>query len=214
MNKDISNLRTDYTKARLSVEHTAPDPLSQFRKWFEEAQKAQVPEPNAMTLSTATAQGRPAARIVLIKDVTEEGFVFFTNYESRKSHEIEENPFGALTFFWQPLERQVRIEGRLQKVDSSVSDEYFASRPRGSQLGAWASPQSQEIQNRGMLEINEKNFEERFAGQEIPRPKHWGGYILLPDYMEFWQGRSSRLHDRIVYELQGNSSWHRKRIAP
>lgn len=214
MDKEIANIRTNYTKASLSVNQTATDPISQFRQWFSEAQKAEVPEPNAMTLSTVSAEGRPAGRIVLIKDINDEGFVFFTNYESRKGQEIEKNPFGALTFFWQPLERQVRLEGRLEKVAPAVSDTYFASRPRESQLGAWASPQSQEIQHRGMLEINEKNFEERFAGQEIPRPGHWGGYILLPDYAEFWQGRSSRLHDRIVYELQPNKTWQRKRLAP
>lgn len=214
MNKDISNIRTEYTKAILAFEHTAADPIRQFETWFEEAQKSEVPEPNAMTLSTASPDGRPSARIVLIKEVNDKGFVFFTNYESRKGQDIEANPFGALTFFWQPLERQVRIEGRLEKVNPAVSDAYFASRPRASQLGAWASPQSQEIQSRGILEIKEKNYEEKFAGQEIPRPEHWGGYILLPDYAEFWQGRSSRLHDRIVYELQQNNTWNRKRIAP
>lgn len=214
MTKDISSIRTDYIKASLDVKETAPEPIGQFRKWFEEAQKAEVPELNAMTLSTVTPEGRPAARIVLIKEITDKGFVFFTNYESRKGHEMEKTPFAALTFFWQPLERQVRIEGRIEKADQALSDRYFASRPRGSQLSAWASPQSQEIPNRGMLEIEEKNYEEKFAGKEVPRPEHWGGYILTPDYAEFWQGRRSRLHDRIVYRPLSENTWERKRLAP
>lgn len=213
MDKEIANLRNEYAKAALDIHETAESPIQQFRNWFQEALQAQVPEPSAMIVSTSTPDGKPSARVILLKDVTEQGFVFFTNYNSRKGHEIEKNPCAAFTFFWPELERQVRIEGKLEKIDAQSSDDYFNSRPRGSKIGAWASPQSEEIPDRGMLEIKEKNLQESFEGKEIPRPEHWGGYELIPDHLEFWQGRQSRLHDRIVYE-KTNNRWTKKRIAP
>ncbi len=213
MDKEIANLRNEYSKAALDIHETTDNPVEQFRNWFDEARKALIPEPSAMTVSTASPEGRPSARVLLLKDITEQGFVFFTNYNSRKGKEIENNPFASLTFFWPELERQVRIEGKLEKVAPEVSDNYFNSRPRGSRIGAWASPQSEEIPDRDTLEIREKELKEKFEGQEIPRPEHWGGYELIPDRLEFWQGRESRLHDRIVYRKTG-SGWSRKRIAP
>lgn len=213
MNRSLADIRTDYTKATLSPEEAEEKPIDQFRLWFGEAQKAKAQEVNAMNLSTVSADGRPSSRIVLLKDISEEGFVFFTNYKSRKAQQIESNPYVALTFFWPELERQVRIEGRLHKVSAEMSDEYFSSRPRASQLGAWASPQSQEIPGREVLESREKELEEQFAGQPIQRPPHWGGYELIPDQLEFWQGRPSRLHDRLLYKKE-QKDWTRKRLAP
>ena len=213
MDEQIANLRNEYTKSILSVAETADNPTEQFRKWFEEARKGQATEPSAMVLSTASPEGRPSARVVLLKDITETGFVFFTNYKSRKGKEIEANPYASLTFFWPELERQVRIEGKLQKVDQQISDSYFSSRPRNSQIGAWASPQSEQIPNRGILETRERDYIERFDGKDIPRPEHWGGYELIPDQLEFWQGRKSRLHDRILY-VKEPGGWTRKRLAP
>lgn len=213
MDEQIANLRNEYTKSILSVAETADNPTEQFRKWFEEARKGQATEPSAMVLSTASPEGRPSARVVLLKDITETGFVFFTNYKSRKGKEIEANPYASLTFFWPELERQVRIEGKLQKVDQQISDSYFSSRPRNSQIGAWASPQSEQIPNRGILETRERDYIERFNEKDIPRPEHWGGYELIPDQLEFWQGRKSRLHDRILY-VKEPGGWTRKRLAP
>ncbi|WP_224998921.1 pyridoxamine 5'-phosphate oxidase [Cesiribacter sp. SM1] len=214
MSTNYADLRKDYTQASLDVSDTLPNPVEQFQKWFKEAQDAQVLEPNAMTLSTVSAEGRPVARIVLVKDVDEQGFTFFTNYESRKGKDLEKHPYAALTFYWPELERQVRIEGAVEKVDKAVSEQYFSSRPRGSQIGAWASPQSQEIPNRGILETRQRDFVERFDGGDVPLPGHWGGYAVKPDHIEFWQGRASRLHDRIVYQKQASGSWERKRLAP
>ncbi|AHM58570.1 pyridoxamine-phosphate oxidase [Flammeovirgaceae bacterium 311] len=214
MSTNYADLRKDYTQASLDVSDTLSDPIQQFQKWFKEAQEAQVLEPNAMTLSTVTAEGRPDARIVLVKDVDEEGFTFFTNYESRKGKELENHPYAALTFYWPELERQVRIEGSVEKVDQATSKKYFNSRPRRSQIGAWASPQSQEIPNRGILETRERDFIERFDDGEVPLPDHWGGYAVKPERIEFWQGRASRLHDRIVYQQQTGGGWERKRLAP
>jgi pyridoxamine 5'-phosphate oxidase len=213
MNKSLADIRTDYSKARLNIEETAEDPIEQFQQWFREAQEAKVHEVNAMNLSTASADGRPSSRIVLLKEITEKGFAFYTNYESSKGRQIAENPFAAITFFWPELERQVRLEGRVEKISAELSDEYFSSRPRASQLGAWASPQSREIPDRKILEEREKSYKEKFGQGPIPRPPHWGGYELIPDHVEFWQGRPSRLHDRLVYE-KDVSGWVRKRLAP
>ena len=214
MSTNYADLRKDYIKASLDVSDTLPDPIEQFKKWFKEAQEAQVMEPNAMTLSTVTAEGRPDARIVLIKEVNNSlGFTFYTNYQSRKGKELEKHPYAALTFYWPELERQIRIEGSVEKVDPGLSEKYFHSRPRGSQIGAWTSPQSQEIPNRGILETRQRDYEERFEGKEVPLPQNWGGYAVKPNRIEFWQGRASRLHDRIVYE-KGPGGWERKRLAP
>jgi pyridoxamine 5'-phosphate oxidase len=214
MSTNYADLRKEYIRESLDVQDTLDSPIAQFQKWFTEARQAEVLEPNAMTLSTVTPQGRPDARIVLVKDVDEEGFSFYTNYESRKGQDLEQHPFAALTFFWPELERQVRIEGDVEKVATGSSDAYFSSRPRGSQIGAWTSPQSREISNRGVLEIRQRDFEERFEGQDVPRPEHWGGYVVKPSRIEFWQGRASRLHDRIVYEKNQAGQWERRRLAP
>ncbi|MBB6610229.1 pyridoxamine 5'-phosphate oxidase [Pontibacter sp. Tf4] len=210
----IAAIRKNYALQSLSESSVAPEPVAQFNAWMEEALASEVDEPTAMVLSTVNGSGRPSARVVLLKAVTAEGFVFFTNYESRKGHDLQENPFAALTFFWPELERQVRVEGTVQKVDAAISDEYFHSRPVGSQIGAWASPQSRPISSREELEKADNAYTEQFADLEvIPRPAHWGGFIVAPETIEFWQGRPNRLHDRIVYEKQG-ATWHLKRLAP
>ncbi len=209
----ISDLRKDYTLAGLDKADISPNPIEQFRVWFEAALAAGVPEPNAMHVSTVTADGRPNGRIVLIKDVSEAGFVFYTNYESRKGNELTEHPFAALTFFYPELERQIRIEGRVEKVSADESDAYFNSRPRGSQIGAWVSNQSRIIENRDVLENRQRELEGQFNGGPIPRPAHWGGLRVVPDALEFWQGRPSRLHDRIRYQKQGND-WLIERLSP
>ena len=210
----IAAIRNNYAKQSLTEASVAKDPISQFKVWMEETIAAEATEPTAMVLSTVNEAGRPSARVVLLKDVTTEGFVFYTNYLSRKGRELLENPYAALTFFWPELERQVRVEGSIKKVDPAISDAYFNSRPLGSQIGAWASPQSQPISSREELEIADASFTEKFKDQPlIPRPEHWGGFILTPTLVEFWQGRPSRLHDRIVYELDGHT-WNLKRLAP
>jgi pyridoxamine 5'-phosphate oxidase len=211
---NYADIREEYKKGSLEVSDTLANPIEQFQKWFKEAQQAEVMEVNAMCLSTVDAEGRPDARIVLLKDVTDRGFTFYTNYESHKGHELERTPFAALTFFWPELQRQIRIRGAVEKVSEATSEEYFQSRPRGSQIGAWTSPQSQEISGRGTLEVREKEFEERFKGKEIPKPDHWGGYRVSPEAIEFWQGRPSRLHDRIFYKVQSSGDWKRSRLAP
>ncbi|WP_412023137.1 pyridoxamine 5'-phosphate oxidase [Burkholderia cepacia] len=211
----LADLRINYSRASLDEADAAPDPFAQFDRWFKEALAAKLPEPNTMTLATVGDDGRPSARIVLIKGVDERGFVFFTNYESRKGRDLAAHPQAALLFYWIELERQVRIEGRIEKTSAEESDRYFASRPLGSRIGAWASEQSAVIDSRATLEAREKAVSERY-GDAPPRPPHWGGYRLVPDAIEFWQGRPSRLHDRLLYTRDANASpgWTISRLSP
>ncbi len=213
--KDIANLREDYRQATLEIDEVARNPIQQFELWFQMAVNAQLKEPNAMVLATANAQGRPSARVVLLKGFNESGFVFYTNYESRKAEEMQENPYTALVFNWLELEKQVRIEGKVEKVSEAVATDYFQSRPKGSQIGAWASPQSRVIPNRAVLEQKTAELEKIYHNSEVlPRPEHWGGYLVRPNMIEFWQGRSSRLHDRIRYTLHIDNTWKIERLAP
>lgn len=209
----LSEIRKDYTAKSLDISDVTQDPLSQFRIWIDEALDSEVPEVNAMCLSTIGLDGFPNARIVLLKEL-DHGFVFFTSYESKKGKEIAANPRAALTFFWPELERQVRITGDLKTVSAGESDTYFLSRPKGSQIGAWASPQSQEITDRLVLETRQAAMEKRFSQEQMTRPPHWGGYRLEPLRIEFWQGRASRLHDRICYQKDANNQWQISRLAP
>lgn len=213
MEENLSQLRKEYQKAELDELHTAANPMEQFAAWFSAALKSELPEPHAMTLSTVAADGRISSRVVLLRHYSDAGFQFFTNYESRKGKEAELSKSAALNFFWPELERQIRIEGKIKRASAEESDAYFATRPRGSQLGAWASPQSEEIPSRHFLENALGEVENRFKNGTIPRPPHWGGYNVIPDYIEFWQGRESRLHDRICYSLEDNI-WRRFRKAP
>jgi len=215
MNQEqLENLREEYKTASLSEADSKDDPIKQFELWFNEAIEAKVAESNAMTLSTATTDGRPSARIVLLKGIHENGFVFYTNYLSRKGKEITKNPLGSLTFFWPAMERQIRVEGTIEKASKELSDRYFQSRPKDSQIGALASPQSQEIADRETLEKKWSELEAEYAGKTIPKPSFWGGYILRPRLIEFWQGRPSRLHDRILYKKIDNKNWKKVRLAP
>lgn len=210
----LADLRREYHRATLTEGDVDPDPLRQFERWLGEAIRAEIPEPTAMTLATVAQDGRPAARIVLLKGVTDDGLVFYSNYDSRKGRELDVHPAAALLFHWVELERQVRIEGTVQRVASAQSDAYFASRPRLSRLGAWASPQSQVIADRAWLEREFAEARERYAAVDsIPRPPQWGGYRLAPVSVEFWQGRSSRLHDRIRYRRDA-TAWRIERLAP
>ena len=210
---DLAALRRDYTRADLTEQEADADPIRFFQRWFEEALKAGVREPNAMTLATVGADGQPAARIVLLKGADERGFVFYTNYESRKGRELAAHPRAALVFWWQELERQVRVEGAVEKVTSEESDAYFASRPRPSRLGAWASDQSRPLPDRETLEQELAEVSERYPEGDVPRPTHWGGYRVVPTLVEFWQGRASRLHDRIEY-ARTPEGWATQRLAP
>lgn len=211
---DLASIRKEYSKAALDAKSVLQDPIGQFTKWFDEAIASNVPEPNAMNLATINENGRPASRIVLLKGVEDHKFVFYTNYQSRKGKELDGNPACALTFFWPELERQVRIEGVASRIDDKRSEKYFQSRPRGSQVGAWASPQSTLISDRSILEERAKKIEEKFKGQDIlPKPNQWGGYGIDPLMIEFWQGRPSRLHDRILY-TKDDGVWKINRLAP
>ncbi|HTE25435.1 pyridoxamine 5'-phosphate oxidase [Flavitalea sp.] len=209
----IADIRKDYKLQSLNEEDTG-SPFELFEKWWKEALAAQIEEVNAMTLATASADAVPSARIVLLKGYDQKGFVFFTNYNSFKGQQLEENPRASLVFFWKELERQVRITGVVAKISDEESDQYYFSRPEGSRLGAWASPQSQVIENRQWLENNEKQFRDKFAGQPVPRPPHWGGYRVKPVSFEFWQGRASRLHDRLQFGLLSDGVWQLERLAP
>ncbi len=210
----ISRLRREYTRTGLDESGASSDPIEQFRGWFDDALAADLHEPNAMTLATAMPEGRPSARIVLIKGFDEQGFIFYTNYGGRKARELEANPHCALIFYWGELERQVRVEGRARRISDEESDAYFASRPRGSQLGAWVSEQSRSIESRGALDRRLRELEREYEGREIPRPPFWGGYRVEPEVIEFWQGRENRLHDRVQYRRSEDGGWERERLQP
>ncbi|MFN2587711.1 MAG: pyridoxamine 5'-phosphate oxidase [Actinomycetota bacterium] len=213
LNESIARLRRDHGVAPLEPDDLDPDPIVQFGRWMEEALTEGLLLPNTMTLATAAREGRPSARMLLLKGFDHRGFVFYTSYESRKSRELLDNPYAALVFHWQRLERQVRIEGRAEKVAEEESDEYFATRPLESRLGAWASRQSAPLGSREELERRLEELERQHAGIEVPRPPHWGGWLVRPDAIELWQGRPNRLHDRFLYERSG-AGWTRVRLSP
>jgi pyridoxamine 5'-phosphate oxidase len=211
--KDLAHIRREYSREELSEDHVDPDPFVQFRHWMDEAIAAELPEPTAMCLSTADNKGRPSSRMVLLKGFDHEGFVFFTNYNSHKGRELDQNPHAALNFFWPELERQIRIAGSVEKVSDEESDEYFKSRPFTSRVGAWASDQSEILESKMALAARAAKLAVKYATGNVPRPPHWGGYRLRPDNIEFWQGRPSRLHDRILYTLSGHA-WMISRLSP
>jgi pyridoxamine 5'-phosphate oxidase len=210
---NVAALRRDYTQAGLLETDVDPHPMKQFERWFQQAIAANLLEPNAMTLATVTPEGKPTARIVLLKGFDEGGFVFYTNYDSQKGQELRQSPYAALLFLWGDLERQVRIEGCVERVDSQAAEEYFHSRPVGSQLGAWASPQSSVIPHRDVLERRMEELTQEYHDREIPKPPYWGGFRVIPTEIEFWQGRPSRLHDRLRYQLI-DGKWQIDRLAP
>lgn len=211
---DLAAMRMEYLLRGLLESEAGDDPIALFQTWLAAALRSGMLEPNAMTLATVDAEGRPAARMVLLKGADARGFTFFTNYQSRKGRELSANPHAALCFWWDAMERQVRIEGRVERVSAAESDEYFASRPRGSQLGAHASEQSAELPDRGLLTAQLAELERRFAQSPIPRPEHWGGFRVVPDAIEFWQGRASRLHDRLRFTKNADGGWRRVRLSP
>ncbi|MGH7999774.1 MAG: pyridoxamine 5'-phosphate oxidase [Brasilonema sp.] len=214
MDQTIANLRKDYTLQGLRQKDVNFNPFIQFRQWFDQALAAQLPEPNAMTLATATAEGQPSARMVLLKGFDQRGFVFYTNYNSHKGQELAENPQASLVFWWAELERQVRISGRVEKVSENESDEYFYSRPLNSRLGAWASHQSEVIESREVMEQRMQELQIQYQNQDIKRPRHWGGLRVIPIEIEFWQGRSNRLHDRLLYTRLDSNNWKIVRLSP
>lgn len=213
MNKSIADIRTDYLMASFSEQDAAIEPFSQFSRWWNDAINSKIEDVNAMTLATVSAKGIPSARIVLLKDYNEKGFVFFTNYQSDKGKEIAQNPHVCLVFFWKELQRQVRIEGIAEKISEVESDEYFNSRPLESKIGAWASHQSSVIPYRQIIDENVKRYTEVFKDEDVPRPDYWGGFCVKPNLVEYWQGRQSRLHDRIQYTLD-NGIWKLERLSP
>ena len=210
----IADIRKDYMLQSLLETNAQKDAIEQFSAWWQDAINSKIDEVNAATLCTATIDGKPAGRIVLLKGFDSEGFVFFTNYNSNKGKELEANPQACLVFFWKELERQIRIDGTIQKISDAENDEYYFSRPVGSQVGAWASPQSSVIENREVIEKNVEKYQNEFAEKPISRPSHWGGYRITAKCLEFWQGRPSRLHDRLRYTLQENGVWKIERLAP
>jgi pyridoxamine 5'-phosphate oxidase len=211
--KKLFDFREEYKTGELNESGMKANPIEQFQLWLQAAIDSKIPEPNAMTIATCTANGKPSARVVLLKEINKSGFVFFTNYLSRKGRELLENPFAALVFDWHSIERQVRVEGRVEKLSTLDSDVYFNERPREAQIGAWSSPQSKILNNREELEQRQVSFEEKFNNRKIFRPSNWGGFILLPATIEFWQGRPGRLHDRLVY-LRTEEGWTLHRLAP
>jgi pyridoxamine 5'-phosphate oxidase len=214
MYKNIADIRRDYSHKSLSEKDVDPNAIKQFEKWWVEAVNSKIDEVNAMTLATASIDALPSARIVLLKEFNENGFVFFSNYESYKAQQLAENPKACLVFFWKELERQIRITGLIEKISGKQSDEYFQSRPESSRIGAWASPQSRVIEDRSWLDEKFNELVNKMEGTAIPRPPYWGGYIVKPVVIEFWQGRPSRLHDRIQYTLEENGEWKIERLAP
>lgn len=212
--QSLQDIRQEYKYSRLDEADLSASPFELFSRWFEQVLHSELAEPTAMTLATASPGGQPSARIVLLKGFSPEGFSFYTNYESRKGRELEENPRAALLFYWKELERQVRLEGSVHREEAAASDAYYLSRPLGSRLGAWASPQSREIPDRAFLDREVARIEKRFENEEPHRPPFWGGYLLKPTRFEFWQGRENRLHDRFQYTLESDGSWSRARLAP